>query len=208
MSEDGGGRVRVYWASHASDGAGMNDRIISYSILVEDQAVGVEMPGVQGRWTIADTVAADGSGLYPHVVPTPATGSAAACADFEGAPFAFYRIVAIDSLGNNGPGSAPSGAVASAATPDVPLEFLIAGANYPQPCSVSTTIPLTLGRDAMVSVAVRDQLGTIAASLDEQWMPAGENRIQLSTTGLPSGTDHCVVRAGETGRSIMLRVVR
>ncbi|HVZ41443.1 MAG TPA: kelch repeat-containing protein [Candidatus Kapabacteria bacterium] len=296
VAEDDGGHVRVYWASHADDVAGANDRIISYSILLEDQVAGAKITGVQGRWTVADTVPADGSGLYSHVVPTVATGSAAApvssrflvmansgngshyttaaatgeaydnvgpdaaggvavdrnsngnritwapstsgdvreyavyrgdrpdvpiapaallgttpsttYTDFEGEPSAFYRIVAIDSLGNSGPGSAPAEAVASAATADAAVEFLTVGANYPQPCSVWTTIPLTLGHEALVSVEVQDQLGVVAASLDQQWMPAGENRIHLSTTRLPSGTYHCIVRAGEASRSIMLRVVR
>jgi hypothetical protein len=66
--------------------------------------------------------------------------------------------------------------------------MLSLGQNYPNPCSITTTIPFTIGESGPLTLALYDILGREVKVLFDNYLPAGEFGIKFDCHGLRSGT--------------------
>lgn len=81
-------------------------------------------------------------------------------------------------------------------------------ANYPNPFSSNTTIPLVLATPGHVSVAIFDVAGRRAAQLVDRIMPGGEHFLVWDAGTVSSGVYRVVLRSGSVVTSRLLVVQR
>jgi hypothetical protein len=83
-----------------------------------------------------------------------------------------------------------------------PLLATSLGQCYPNPFNPTTTIPVTLAREAQVKLAVYDVRGRLVRTLQDGTLPAGEHSFQFQGDGLGSGAYLCRL---ETPQGVMTR---
>ncbi len=90
------------------------------------------------------------------------------------------------------------------AVPEQPL----LGRNYPNPVSVSTTIPFTLPNEDHLTLRLFDSGGKLVKTLLDGELPAGAHSYKLNAAGLRPGVYFYTIRCGSRSESRKLAVLR
>lgn len=70
------------------------------------------------------------------------------------------------------------------------------GAPYPEPCALSTVLPITLSEACHATLTVHDALGRLCATALDADLPAGTHPVRVSAAALPPGVYFARLRAG------------
>jgi len=73
----------------------------------------------------------------------------------------------------------------------IPVVTNALGMNYPNPFNPSTSIPVSLARDAQVKLSVYDVRGRLVQTMQDGSLPAGQHVFQFHGEGLGSGAYIC-----------------
>jgi|GEM_PF-4838831 len=81
--------------------------------------------------------------------------------------------------------------------------------NYPNPFTISTSIPIHLERTEQVSLRIFDAFGRDIATLHEGMLDAGTHTVTWQARGLPAGVYFAVLRFGaksETSKLVLMDI--
>lgn len=84
----------------------------------------------------------------------------------------------------------------------------ILGQNYPNPVSVSTTIPVTLSESGEVTLTLEDVLGRSVKTIFSGTMTLGSHNVSLSSASLAPGVYRYTIRTRTESDSRLLTIVR
>ncbi len=84
----------------------------------------------------------------------------------------------------------------------------ILGQNYPNPVSVSTTIPVTLTQSGEVTLTLEDILGRTVKTIFSGMMTSGAHNVSLLSASLAPGVYRYTIRTATESDSRLLTIVR
>jgi hypothetical protein len=153
--------------------------------------------GVQ-QWAAIYNDAANGIDSAFVVQVAPNTGNVYVTGSSYGTPSSGYDIVTVKysqpvSVNNH--------------NSNLPVKFELYQ-NYPNPFNPKTIINYDLPKDSYVKIKVTDMLGREVATLVNQPMKAGENKVEFDGSNYPSGVYFYKLQAGDftqTKKLILLK---